>query len=139
MPRDAAAVLKRVQEAVNECRRWRVEQQGDLGNARRNLLEQLNPFAAQRPQDGSEAGHIAAWARQAGDVAAAHGVGNQHENDGNGACLLQHRPGGRCGAHKDEVGPKLGQFVRKSFHRLESAAAQRVSISIVQIKLSKDT
>ena len=50
---------------------------------------------------------------------ATHGIGHQHEHDGDGPRLLQHRPGGRRGARQNEVGLKPDQFLRQSSHRLD--------------------
>ena len=49
-------------------------------------------------------GDVAARAREARDEAAADRVGNDRENDGDGARLLQQRGRGGCGVRKNEVG-----------------------------------
>ena len=51
------------QVTFNEGRGWRVEQQADPGETRRNLFEQLDPLAAQRSHYGSETGRVAARSR----------------------------------------------------------------------------
>ena len=57
-------------------RRCRVEQEGDPGDARRNLFEQLQPLAGHRRLHIDETGDVAAWPRQARDEAAADRIGN---------------------------------------------------------------
>jgi hypothetical protein len=58
---------------------------------RRNLLEQLYPFATERAHHSLETGDVAARLRQARDEAAADRIGNRRENDGDGARMLQER------------------------------------------------
>src|SRR5215475_8964503 len=53
----------------------RVEQEGDPVYARRNLLEQLQPLAAQRSFKIDETGDVAAWPRQARNEASADRIG----------------------------------------------------------------
>ena len=74
-----------VQEILGIWRHCRVEQHRGSGNARRNLLEQLQPLASQRANHSLEAGDVAARPRQARDEAAADRIGNRRENDWNGA------------------------------------------------------
>src|ERR1700730_14151292 len=70
---------------------------------RRNLFEQLHPLAPPRAYNRGKTGRVAAGPRQARDVAAADRIGNQHEDDGDGTCLFQHRPSGGRTLRKNEV------------------------------------
>src|SRR5262249_47188430 len=64
-----------VQEIFGIWRRYRVEQEGDPGDVRRDLLEQLQPLAGHRRLNAGEAGDVAAWPRKARDEAATDWVG----------------------------------------------------------------
>ena len=90
-----------VQVIFGICRRCRVEQEGDPVDARRNLLEQLQPLARHRALESGETGDVAARPRKARDEAAADRIGNDRENDGDGARLLQQRGRGGCGGAKE--------------------------------------
>ena len=83
-----------VQIIFEMWRRYRVEQEGDPGDARRDLLEQLQPLARDRRLIIGETGDVAARPRKARDEAAADRIGNDGENDGDGARLMQQRRGG---------------------------------------------
>ena len=48
---------------------------------------------------------------QARNEAAAYRIGNDSENDGDGACLLQQRRGDSCALRKNEVGLQRGEFL----------------------------
>jgi hypothetical protein len=80
--------LEGVQKIFGIWRRCRVEQEGDPVNARRDLLEQLQPLAGHRRLHSSETSDVAARPRKARDEAAADRINNGRENDGDGACLL---------------------------------------------------
>src|SRR5215831_14422531 len=72
--------------------------------ATRNLLEQFHPFAGHRRLGRKhETGDVAARVRQARDEAAANRVGNERENDGDGARLLKQRRCGGRGARKKDI------------------------------------
>ena len=60
-------------------------------HARRNLLEQLQPFPAQTVFELKKAGHIAARPCQTIDVARADRVGDIVENDWHGVRRLHQR------------------------------------------------
>jgi hypothetical protein len=96
---------------LGKRRRCRVEQEGDPGDARRDLLEQPQPLAGQGRLHIDETGDVAARPREARDEAAADWIGAGRENDGYAARLMQHRRGGRCVLRKNEVGPQLDEFV----------------------------
>ena len=66
-----------------------VEQEGDPVDARRNLLEQLKPFAGHGRLHQDKAGDVAARPLKARDEAAADRIDNVYENNGDGARLLQ--------------------------------------------------
>src|SRR5437588_7799416 len=68
--------FKGVQEIFGVRRRCRVEQEGDPGDERRDLLEQLQPLAGHRALKSDETGGVAVWSRQARDEAAADRIDN---------------------------------------------------------------
>jgi 3'-5' exonuclease len=61
----------------------------DPGHARRDLPEQLQPFAAQRALSHDKTGGVAARPREACDEATADRIGNNRENNRNDARFLQ--------------------------------------------------
>jgi hypothetical protein len=61
-------------------------------HARRDLLEQLQPFAADAPFVRDEAGRVAARPRQAIDKAAADRIGDTREHRRHGAAHLSQWP-----------------------------------------------
>ena len=61
-----------------------------MRDARRNLLEQLQPLGTQRALEIDKSGDVAARPRQTFDEAATDRIGHHHEDDGNGARLLQY-------------------------------------------------
>src|SRR5262245_31642557 len=69
----------------------RVEQERDPRDPWRDLLEQLRPLGAERALEVDEPGDVAARVRQARDEAAADRIGDDHEDDGDAARLLQYR------------------------------------------------
>jgi hypothetical protein len=84
--KEAAAALKGFSQYFEICRRCRVEQHCDPGDARCNLLEQLQPLASHRGLHSDETGDVSSRLREARDEAAADRIGNERENDGDGAC-----------------------------------------------------
>src|SRR5262245_52275482 len=60
-------------------------------NARRYLLEQFNPFAAQAILEIGEAGGITAWASHAFHPTGANWISNIHHYDRNAARRLQQK------------------------------------------------
>jgi hypothetical protein len=78
--------------------------QGACEALRCNLLEQFQPLASHRRLRKDETGDVTARPREVRDEAAADWVGNDRENDGDGARLLKQCAGGGCGARKKEVG-----------------------------------
>ena len=62
----------------------RVEHQRGAGDPWPDLLEYLNPLAAQRRLDVDEPGDVAAGTRQAFDESAPDRIGNDEEHDGDG-------------------------------------------------------
>ena len=97
-------------------RRLRVEHRGDAGDAGRHLLEQLDPFAAQRRLDIDEAGDVAARTRQALNETAADRIGDHHEYDGDGARRAEERCHDRRGAGENDVRPQLHQLLGQPLH-----------------------
>jgi hypothetical protein len=65
------------------------ERGGSLAQVRRNLLEQLQPFAGHRRLHSDETGDVAARLRKARDETAADRIGNVHKHNGDGTRLLQ--------------------------------------------------
>ncbi len=88
------------------------------GSARRDLLEQLYPFAGHRRLEIDETGDVAARPRQALDKAAANRIGNDRENNGDGARLLQPRRSGGCVMRENEIGLQRSEFLRESLRQL---------------------
>jgi hypothetical protein len=120
--------FERVQPIFEICRRCRVEQHRDPGDARCNLFEQLQPLASHRGLHSDETGDVSSRLRKARDEAAADRIGNERENDGDGACLLQQRRGDRCALRKNEVGLQRDEFLRKSLHRLDVAGCRPAGV-----------
>ena len=60
-------------------------------HARRDFLEQLQPFSTDAVFELDKSGRVAARARQAGDEAGADRIGNKHEYDRHRAGCLQQR------------------------------------------------
>ena len=83
-------------------------------HARRDLLEQLQPFPAHAVFESHETGGVAARPRQAVDEAGADRIGDDREHDRHGAGRLQQRPHGRGAMGQDDVGRERGQFRRVS-------------------------
>src|SRR5262249_9914388 len=71
-----------------------IPKNGHSSHPRRDLLEPLQPFAAQAVFEHQEAGGIAARARQARNEAGADRVDDNHEHDRHGAGRLQQRARG---------------------------------------------
>ena len=92
-----------------------IPKNGHSSHPRRDLLEHLQPFAAQAVFEHQEAGGIAARARQARNEAGADRVDDNHEHDRHGAGRLQQRRRGRGASRSDEdVRRQRGQFGRVS-------------------------
>ena len=83
-------------------------------HARRDLFEQLQPFAADAVFEIHETGGVAARPRQTVDVAGADRIEDDREHDRDGAGRLQQRPQGRRATGQDDVGRERGQFRRLS-------------------------
>ena len=98
--------FKRLQPKFRKCRHCGIKPNGDPGDPRRNLLEQFQPLAGLRRFRNGETGNVAARSQEARDEAAANRIGNNPENDGDGARLLQQRCGGGGALRKNEVGRK---------------------------------
>src|SRR5262249_535714 len=81
--------VERCQIIFSVRHRCRVEQEGDPSDLRGNLLEQLQPFAAQRTLCSSKPSNVAPRPRDGGGEAAPHWIGNKHENDRDSTGLLQ--------------------------------------------------
>ena len=81
-------------------------------HARRDLLEQLQPFPADAVFEIHEPGGVAARPRQAVDEAGADRIDDDREHDRHGAGRLQQRPHGRGGRGQDDVRRERGQFRR---------------------------
>ena len=81
-------------------------------HARRDLLEQLQPFPAHAVFERGEAGGVAARPRQALDEAGADRIGDWHEHDRHGAGRLLQRPHGRAASGQDDVRRERDQFRR---------------------------
>ena len=69
----------------------------DPRDDRRDLTQELEPFAAQRRFDIDEASEVAAGIGDVGDEAAADGIGDNGQDDRDGARLPLQRSGRRRG------------------------------------------
>ena len=86
-----------------------------------DLLEQLQPLARHRRLGQDESGDAAPRSRQARDEAAADRIGNDCENDWDGARLLQQsRRVGRA-IRKDQFGLERDEVLRELLPRLRVA------------------
>jgi hypothetical protein len=65
-----------------------------------------------------EAGGIASGSAQAGDEAAAQGIADLHEQDRDGARLLQHDLRDRRGQRQNEIGPQRDQLLGECAHAI---------------------
>src|SRR6516225_3331703 len=83
--------LDRAAEECDRRRSIRVENDGDPGDTRRDLLEQFEPFSHQRRVKGAEPGDVAAGSREALNKALSDGIGHPYENDWDCARLLLQR------------------------------------------------
>ena len=95
-------------------RRCRIEQHGNAGDAGRDLLEQLHPFAGNRRLHDRKPGGVAAGPGEALDKPAPDRIGNDDKHDGNGARLLQHRARRRRVLRENDLGPQRKQFFCRS-------------------------
>jgi len=93
-------------------------QERDPGDARRNLLEQLQPLARYCSLHANETGDVAARPRQASDEAIADRISNLRENDRDGVRLLQQRPGCWRVLRKNEIRLQPDELLCKSLHQL---------------------
>ena len=93
-------------------------QERDPGDARRNLLEQLQPLARYCSLHANETGDVAARPRQASDEAIADRISNLRENDRDGVRLSQQRPGCRRVLRKNEIRLQPDELLCKSLHQL---------------------
>jgi hypothetical protein len=84
---------------------------------RRDLLEQFQPFPAQRVFKPKNTGRIAAWLGHALDKAGTDLVGDIVEHDWHGASRLQQRPHARIASCSDDVRRERDQIVRVSANR----------------------
>ena len=100
----------------------RIEQEGDPVDARRNLLEQLQPLSGHRLLHCDETGDVAAWARNARDEAAPDRIGDLNENNRDAARLLQQRHSVGCALRNNEVGLQRDELLRGSLPRLPRRA-----------------
>jgi hypothetical protein len=75
---------------------FRIEQGSGPRDARRNLLEQLQPLAAHRGFKIDESGDVATRSLQARDEAAADRIDKVPKNDGDDARFLKKRRSGGC-------------------------------------------
>ena len=90
---------------------------------RRDLLEQLQPFAADAVFEHSKAGGVAARPRQAVDEAGADRVGDTHEHDRHSAGRLLQQPQPWRASGQDDVGRERDQFRRVLANALASSPA----------------
>jgi hypothetical protein len=75
-----------------------------------------------------ETGDVAARTRKTLDQAATDRIGDDRENDGDGARLLQQRRSGGCGMGKNEVGLQRDELLRELLCRLRVARCRPASV-----------
>src|SRR5262249_33045967 len=109
--------------------RW-IEQDGDAGHARGNLLEQFYPLARHRALDHGEPGGVAAGTRKAPHESTSHGVGNLRENEWNGACPFQQSRRVGSAVRNEEIWLQGHQFARVSITRLPIAGAYPANLDL---------
>src|SRR5262249_26364146 len=97
--------------------RCRIEQQSGSIAARRNLLEQFQPFASNCRLHNGETGGVTAWPSQVLNEAAANRISNDYKHDRDGPRLLQHLSRRRRVLHKNNFGLQLNQFFRSTLPR----------------------
>jgi hypothetical protein len=93
----------------------RVEDDGDPGDAWRDLLEQLQPFSVYRRVGHTKPCDIAAGPREALNKALADGIAHVYENDRYRACLLAQGPDSRRAVCQNCVRCQPDQFCRVGF------------------------
>src|SRR5262245_59052233 len=120
-----------VQENVTIWRRCQIEQESSPIDARCNLFEQLQPLASNRRLRKDETGDVAARPREARDEAAADWVSNDHENDGDGACLLQQRRRGAAETMRSGCSA-TSSLANRCLASASSGVAQRMSNRILR-------
>src|SRR5215468_5331178 len=90
----------------------RVANNRRAAHAGRNLLEQLEPFAAHAVYDARKSGRVAARPRQARDEAAADRIAGIHEHDREGTGFSVQRHQARGAADQNDVRGERDQFRR---------------------------
>src|SRR5262249_39810200 len=96
--------LERVQVNVAIRRCHRVEQEGEAADVWRNLLEEFQPLTCHRRLCKSETRDVTTRSSKSRDETTANRIGNDSENDGNCACLVQYRSSRRCVICENEIG-----------------------------------
>lgn len=101
---------------AGERRHGGVVDHGDMPGRGRDLLDKLQPFAADRrfDVDVREPRDVAAWPRERGDKAAADRIGHLREHDRECARFPQQRRHGGRRYPKDDVGLQRDQFLCES-------------------------
>jgi hypothetical protein len=99
-------------------------------HARRNLLEQLQPFSAQAVFEQKEAGGVATRARQAVDEAGADRIGNGESEKNLGRVLQRLKPANVT------VGTKV-RLPSRDFGGIADAVARSLEGSLVRLRLER--
>ena len=88
-PSDGATVWMAANWPIPAAMRW-IPKDRRARHARRDLLEQFQPFPAHAVFEQGKTGGVAARPRQAVDEAGADRIGDRREHDRHGAGRLQH-------------------------------------------------
>ena len=97
----------------------RVIHQDGAGDPRHDLLEQFDPFAAQRRLDVDETRDVATRTRKTFDESAADGIGNDDEHDGDGFGFVLKGGGDPGGVSQQHIGLQCDQFIREGVHPID--------------------
>src|SRR5262249_49293949 len=106
--------LRRTQIAIGERCSLGVEQQRNPGNRRRGLLQEPEPFAADRSFENGESGDTTAGVPQVLPEPRTDWIGHQHED--NRKTPVEHDGRGWCRATDHKIGPHCDAFVRSDTH-----------------------
>src|SRR6185437_13370289 len=123
--------FKGAPEGSDEGCRSRVEHQVDAADARRDLLQQLDPLAAQRTYDRCEAGGVAAGLREARDVATTTGSATSRKTIGMVRVCCNITPVASVLLVRIKSGRRATSSCADRFINSTSACDQRISISML--------
>jgi hypothetical protein len=122
-----------IQPIFGICRRCRIEQHRDPGDARRDLFEQLQPLASHRGLHSDETGDVPSRLRKARDKAAADRIGNERETMGmvRVSCSIIAVIGVLCVRMRSGCSA-TSSFANRCIDSTSPVVVQRVSIRILR-------